>query len=246
MCKKWLLAALAVLLLLGMVPSQPAAADDPPVPFVMFGGDTWVTLEQGEVGYLAFQVMMTGDNIDYGLDIPTVIIDDATDQPATWIFTRPESYQKSWVPIHVFTENLTKGVHHVRLEVGPVGDNGVASHVLSIHVLPARKVMDLVLIDALNDVPLGPLTCDTVIDLSELGHNQINIEAVAPEASSVEFFLYGPKFYNRRDNNPPRFTLKGTSGDNYYGLWLHPGEYTVVVAADYQAPDMAVQFTVVD
>lgn len=241
MRRKWILLALVVVMLAGLVPNQPAAAEDPPDIFIVGIGPQLV-YTQGEMDVLTYQVIT-----DSSEDIPMVVVDIATDEPATWAFTAPSVPANSDQPLHINTTHLAPGTHQAWLVAGPIHSDLMSIRTFTIEVLPRSNVPELLLVDALNDVIVGPLTDGMLIDLGDdLGHNQINIQAEAPGAGEVTFVLYGPRYAARTDANPPIFTLKATNSDNsdYYGLWIYPGTYTLFITGLFDKPEMAVQFHV--
>ena len=91
------------------------------------------------------------------------------------------------------------------------------------------SVTDLVLVDADNDVPLGPLTNGMVININSLPTVNLTIEAfVTGDVGSVRMALSGAKTNARTENNAP-LVLYGNSGADYIGSTFVLGSYTITV-----------------
>ncbi len=118
-----------------------------------------------------------------------------------------------------------------------------------------QLVTGLSLVDALNNVILGPLHEGDVIDLATIGHNRLNVIAhTAPnDIGSVDFDLRGDAVYDRYDNQPPYCMPGDNQAGGYYQYRFNPGSYTltatpytVYAAGGDAGSPLTIGFTVVN
>lgn len=131
-----------------------------------------------------------------------------------------------WVPTEaqVGTQAVTVRVQD---QVGMVATQSYSVTVSS-PAVPA--VIGFVLRDTNDNVVIGPLTNNAIIDLC--GGCQVNIEAVTSSPASlptesVNIVLTGATNRQRTDNGAP-YTVPGdNNGTNFTGMTLQPGPYTI-------------------
>lgn len=108
-------------------------------------------------------------------------------------------------------------------------------------------ITSLELIDAVNDVSLGSLTNDMVININELPVSNLSVEAlVTSDVSSVKFELSGENSSSRVENNAP-FALYGHTNGDYSGNNFTSGHYTLTAtpySEDNQSGEVGTPVTV--
>ncbi len=95
--------------------------------------------------------------------------------------------------------------------------------------LTVLAVTGIELIDADNNVSLGPLTDGMIIDINTLPTLNLTIEVFATsDVESLRLVLSGAKSQTTTENNP-LYALYGNSGSNYNGSIFVLGAYTFTV-----------------
>jgi hypothetical protein len=109
-------------------------------------------------------------------------------------------------------------------------------------------VVDLILINADTDDPIGPLVDGDTIFLSDA--RELNVEAItSPDSVGGVRFSYDGQLYYRTERNPP-YAFAGNRGGKFFGWTPSIGEHTLTATAldddDNEMGAMTVSFTVVD
>ncbi|GGK18188.1 hypothetical protein GCM10007962_10470 [Yeosuana aromativorans] len=90
-------------------------------------------------------------------------------------------------------------------------------------------ITGLKLIDADNDVPLGNLTNEMIININEIPVSNLSVEALTTsDVGSVKFELSGDKSATRVENVSP-YSLYGQTNGNYSGRDFTTGNYNLTV-----------------
>lgn len=117
------------------------------------------------------------------------------------------------------------------LNVTPV-DQGVSGRAKLIDFQIIQTPLSITgysLIDALNDVIIGPLNEGEVVDLSTIGTDRLNIIAhTYPEKIGSVDFTLNHGLFTQYDNNPPYCLARNNIYGGYYQYTFAPGVYTLM------------------
>jgi ELWxxDGT repeat protein len=154
-----------------------------------------------------------------------------------------------------FYYTFTPGPYNLTAELKD-GNTIVETRTLSFTVIESpHAITGFSLVDARDNVIVGPLTNGDVIDLAAIGTHKLNIIAhTSPKTvGSVDFDLRGEATFDQYDNQPPYCLARDNQNGGYYQYLFSPGSYTLTATpySEYMAggtsgTPMTIGFSVVN
>ena len=171
------------------------------------------------------------------------IIDNATNEVATWATTTSAANQGTSYEVNLNATGLTPGTYTAILTAGPVTGYTNASIPITLIVEPPLSNAALIVLDATTDTPLFALTNGLQISKATIGNTPLGvIFNTSLNPGGVQFTLTGPITESRTEGPAPH-SLFGDIGVNIQGKPFPVGNYTLVADPNV-GPTITVNFSV--
>ncbi|MEH6511550.1 MAG: HYR domain-containing protein, partial [Maribacter arcticus] len=158
------------------------------------------------------------------------IIDNATDNPATWASTTSAANQGTSYEVNLDATGLAPGTYNATLTAGPVSGytNASIPITLIVEAIPTvLSVTSFTLVNADNEQDIMTITNGMTIDVTTLPTLNLNIRAnTTSDVESVQMQLTGTLSKNATENFAP-YALYGDSSGNYVAQAFVIGNYSL-------------------